>query len=183
MNESALIRPSQDGDRDAIRALHYSAFDAAERAAVSDLAVDLLDDMTARPLLSLLAELDGRVLAHVLFTSVTVEGKSGSATGRILAPLAVAPGAQRRGMGSELVRAGLDRLRNDGVGLVFVLGHPEYYPRFGFRPAGRLGFDTPFPIPEEAADAWMVLELRPGQLSRASGRVRCCQALSRPEYW
>ena len=64
----------------------------------------------------------------------------------ILAPLAVVPDAQGQGIGGALIEHGLSLLQRSGVGLVFVLGHPGYYPRHGFEPAGRLGFDAPFPI-------------------------------------
>ena len=74
-------------------------------------------------------------------------------------------------------------MRREGTGLVFVLGHPGYYPRFGFEPAGRLGFKAPYPIPDEAAEAWMVQELSPGFIGRVSGTVRCCEVLDRPEHW
>jgi putative acetyltransferase len=66
---------------------------------------------------------------------------------------------------------------------VFVLGHPEYYPRFGFRPAGALGMDAPYPIPERHADAWMVQALRPGLLGQVRGTVRCADTLNDPRHW
>ena len=67
--------------------------------------------------------------------------------------------------------------------LVFVLGHPEYYPRFGFTPAGRLGFGAPYPIPDELAGAWMVQALRSGVIGIISGKVICADALNKPEHW
>ena len=67
--------------------------------------------------------------------------------------------------------------------LVFVLGHPEYYPRFGFTPAGRLGFEAPYPIPDELAGAWMVQALRSGVIGIISGKVICADALNKPEHW
>jgi putative acetyltransferase len=69
------------------------------------------------------------------------------------------------------------------VDLVFVLGHPAYYPRFGFSPAGARGLDAPYPIPQKNAEAWMVRELRPGVIGDCSGRVICADALADPEYW
>ena len=64
-----------------------------------------------------------------------------------------------------------------------MLGHPWYYPRHGFTPAGILGFEAPFPIPEKDADAWMVQELRSGIIGTVSGKVVCCDALNKPEHW
>lgn len=86
-----------------------------------------------------------------------------------LAPMAVRPEFQRRGIGSALVRAGLDSARSLGHRVVIVLGHPRYYPRFGFRPARPLGIDPPFPCRDEV---FMALELVPGALVGVRGTVR-----------
>jgi len=67
--------------------------------------------------------------------------------------------------------------------MVFVLGHPAYYPRYGFKPAGHLGFEAPFSIPNEHADAWMVQALRPGIIDSFIGKVICADALNKPEHW
>jgi putative acetyltransferase len=93
------------------------------------------------------------------------------------------PDAQKQGIGGKLIRQGLELLSVSRVDLVFVLGHPEYYPRFGFTPAGRLGFEAPYPIPDKHANAWMVQALRPGVIDTASGKVICADALNKPEYW
>jgi putative acetyltransferase len=81
------------------------------------------------------------------------------------------------------IEKGLRHLTKTGVDLVFVLGHPEYYPRYGFKPAGHLGFEAPYPIPDEHADAWMVQALRPGVIGSVSGKVRCADELNMPEHW
>lgn len=177
------IRKSTDEDLTAIRALHLEAFGPEENKEVSALAIDLLDDPTAEPLLSLVAVRDGDILGHILFTAVHVIDGKRSVSGQILAPLGVMPGAQGMGIGGDLIRDGLERLRADGVGLVFVLGHPGYYPRFGFEPAGKLGLAAPYPIPEEVSDAWMVQELNPGYLGKVRGVVRCSELLDQPEHW
>ena len=74
-------------------------------------------------------------------------------------------------------------LKDMGSELVFVLGHPEYYPRFGFRPAGVLGLSAPYPILEKNADAWMVLALCEGVIGNVRGTVRCAHSLDKEEYW
>jgi len=74
-------------------------------------------------------------------------------------------------------------LEVSGVDLVFVLGHPEYYPRFGFETAGRLGFEAPYPIPEKHADAWMVQELKNGMVSENQGKILCADSLNSPDHW
>jgi putative acetyltransferase len=95
----------------------------------------------------------------------------------------VIPEAQSQGIGSHLIKEGLRRLSASGVELVFVLGDPAYYSRSGFQPASVLGFEAPFPIAEEIADAWMVQELRPGVIGSVTGKVFCADALNKPEYW
>ena len=163
--------------------IHRAAFDVAEGETIARLVSEMLADPTAMPLSSLVADGDGALLGHVLFTAVHVVDGSKTFPGQILAPLAVRPEAQGSGIGSSLVREGLQILGARGVGLVFVLGHPSYYPRFGFGPAGPHGLDTPHAIPCEAAEAWMVLELQPGHIGRIRGRVRCCEALNHPQHW
>jgi putative acetyltransferase len=100
-----------------------------------------------------------------------------------LAPLGVLQASQLQGVGSLLVNRGLELLIEQGVDLVFVLGHPAYYPRFGFEPAGRFGFEAPYPIPEKNAEAWMVKALKSGALELFAGTVACAAVLNRPEHW
>ncbi len=88
-----------------------------------------------------------------------------------------------QGVGGQLIKEGLKLLSESGVELVFVLGHPEYYPRHGFKPAGALGFEAPYPIPDEHANAWMVQELRPGVIGSVSGKIICADVLNHPEHW
>lgn len=177
---AVAIREAGPADLEAVLATEWSAF---ERDDIVELTRDMLADPTAEPLLSLIAFVDDRPVGHVLFTAARVEGDSQSPRTAILAPLAVIPESQGDGIGTALVEAGLDRLRAAGTELVFVLGHPGYYPRFGFRPAGALGLDAPYPIPAKDADAWMVLDLAGGSLGRVRGVVICCNALSKPEHW
>lgn len=85
-----------------------------------------------------------------------------------LAPMAVRPGHQGKGIGSALVRAGLQACTDLGANAVIVLGHPEYYPRFGFLPSSRFRLDSEYDVPDEV---FLALELEPGALSALSGRV------------
>jgi len=102
----------------------------------------------------------------------------------LLAPLAVIPEFQRRGVGTLLMREALGRARARDTALIFVLGHPGYYPRAGFRNgAGAFGFEAPYPIPEKDKAAWMVAELLSGTIGRVRGKVRVADALMKPEYW
>ena len=154
------------------------AFGGEEEA---ELVRDLLGDPTAQPALSLLAREHAQALGHILFTAARLEGASREVPASILAPLAVVPGAQRRGIGGRLIEHGIERLGERGVELVFVLGHPDYYPRHGFEPALPHGLAAPYPV--TPADAWMVRALCPDVLGKVSGSVACAEAMDRPEYW
>lgn len=174
------IRKTVDADRTAIWNVHHRAFGQDEEA---QLAENIMADPTAQPTLSLIATIDTHPMGHILFSSARLDEAQPATTTAILAPLAILPEHQSRGVGGRLIDAGLRYLRDDAVDLVFVLGHPEYYPRHGFEPAGRLGIEAPYPIPQEHAAAWMVQALKPGLLGTAKGRVACCDALNRREYW
>jgi len=158
-----LIRAEQEKDWAAVHALNASAFETSAEAKL----VDALRE-SVELLVSLVAEDDKTIVGHILFSPVSL---SGYPELRIigLAPMAVAPERQREGIGSALVRAGLEQCRRLGFGAVVVLGHPEYYPRFGFAPSSRFGIGCEYEVPEEA---FMVMELQPGYLSGISGIIR-----------
>ena len=174
------IRQTSADDLPAILRVHRAAFGQAEEA---ELTRDLLADPTAQPALSLIAEEDGQALGHVLFSRARLTDPDSDLLASILAPLAVVPQAQRKGLGGALVKAGLEHLRKEGVALVFVLGDPAYYARFGFAPAGRQGFEAPYALPAAYAEAWMVQTLSDGVLGNVSGTVVCGDALMKPELW
>ncbi|MEO1530286.1 MAG: N-acetyltransferase [Planctomycetota bacterium] len=167
-------------DRDQVLAVHRDAF-GEEGVVISSLVAEMLDDPTAEPIHSFVAEQGDEIIGHVIFTAVRVETSELSA--QILAPLAISSNHQRSGLGTRLVNEALTQLESQGVALVFVLGYPDYYSRFGFAPAGVQGFDAPYPILPKNADAWMVKELQPGAIESNEGTVRCCTALDQPHYW
>lgn len=175
-----IVREATAADTAELLLVEKQAFDEDEE---SQLVERLLADPTARPLLSLVAVNDTQMVGHILFTSVRLSNSGHSIPSSILAPLAVIPAAQGRGVGGELINAGLSLISESGVELVFVLGYPDYYSRFGFRPAGEVGFEAPYPIAEEHADAWMVRELCSGIIGDVSGKVICADALDQPELW
>jgi len=161
------VREENPADRAAVHAVNAAAFDTTAEA-------DLVDALRAkaRPLVSLVAEEGGAVIGHILFSPVSLD--EDPAPGIMgLAPMAVVPGRQRTGVGSVLVRAGLERCRKLGFGAVVVLGHPAYYPRFGFQPAARFGIRCEYDAPEEA---FMLLELQPGFLQGATGTIHIHEA-------
>jgi len=172
-----------DQDLASVCDVHRQAFGADQGGEIVELVVDLMSDPTALPVLSLAAGADAGIAGHVLFTAVSLKGADRHAESRILAPLAVLPGHQREGVGGALIKEGLKQLANSGVELVFVLGDPNYYRRFGFRPAGALGLKAPHPIPAEHEEAWMVQALTPGVPGRLRGTVQCADVLDQPRHW
>ncbi len=158
------IRAATPGDVAAIRRVHTAAFG---RAAEAELALALAAREPA--CISLVASQSGAVVGHVLFSPVAVDGHAFAIAPLGLGPLAVAPELQRGGVGSALARAGIDACRKVGAPFVVVLGHPPYYPRFGFAPAARFGLSFADAPPR---DAFMALELVPGALAGVRGAVR-----------
>ncbi|NET42897.1 GNAT family N-acetyltransferase [Okeania sp. SIO2B3] len=181
-----IIRKALDSDLDDVLSVERAAFDSDECVEIVQL---LLGDDSAKPIISLLAFQENRAVGHIMFSKARLEPNTDSLEPNaplsisILGPLAVMPDVQKQGIGGKLIKNGLDILSKSGVDLVFVLGHPTYYPRFGFKPAGNLGFEPSYPIPEKNADAWMVQELRPGIIGNFSGRIICADSLDDPKYW
>lgn len=176
---TVIARPARPDDLTALLDVHRVAFGSEVEAG---LVADLLADPEAAPLESFVAVVDGEVVAHVLLTTVRFNSEP-SVVARILAPLAVRPEHQGRGLGTAVTTAALDAGRAAGVTLVTVLGHPGYYPRFGFRPLLPLGPTPPFPVDSAHADAWQVLDLRPEGGALPASQVRCAAALMAPEMW
>jgi len=174
------IRETNDADLNDILFVEREAFNSNKEA---DLTKDMLADPSAKPLLSLIAYIEDQPAGHILFTKAHLSNIPRKVAVSILAPLAVIPKFQKQGIGGALVKKGLELLSKSGVDLVFVVGHPEYYPRHGFTPAGKLGFEAPYPIPEKDANAWMVQALRPNVIGSVSGKVVCCDVLNKPEFW
>jgi putative acetyltransferase len=157
------FREERPGDAEGIRQVNLAAFETTAEA-------DLVEALRrqASPLVSLVAEDDGDIVGHILFSPVTLENEPPLIL-MGLAPMAVAPSRQRQGIGSALVREGLERCRRLNVDAVVVLGHPEFYPRFGFLPAAHRSLGSEYDVPE---DTFMVRELRDGALSGLAGTIR-----------
>lgn len=150
------IRQEQPEDVAAIHAVNEQAFGRAAEA-------ELVDRLRAngKAMLSLVAVQDGEIVGHILFSPVTIESSGGMFAASGLAPLAVRPEVQKQGIGSQLIKRGLEQCRAAGLTGVVVVGHPEYYPRFGFVPASRYGIKCEYNVPDEV---FMALELRDGAL-------------------
>ena len=141
------LRAEQPGDGDAIAAVTAAAFGKQLEARMVG-AIRASDRFV--PELSLVAELDGRIIGHVILSYVDLVGEPVTTRVLELGPMSVAPEHQRRGIGSVLIREALHRAEARGDPVVLVLGHPWYYPRFGFRPASQLGIAAPDPeLPDE----------------------------------
>ncbi len=143
-----------------------------------DQEADLVDALRAggKYLLSLVAEIDGEIIGHALYTLLHVETESGVVDFPTLGPLAVSPQHQKLGIGTQLVEAAHEELKVAGHKAIFVLGHLSYYPRFGFSPARE--FDVHY---ENDRDTWMALELAPGALDGVSGNAVYAEEFSRFE--
>jgi len=152
-----------------VRKVNEQAFNQPNEAAL----VDALRT-AADPIVSLVAVDNEHIVGHILFSPVRIEDDDSGSLAMGLAPMAVLPGYQRQGVGSEMVRAGLNECQRIGCTVVVVLGHPEYYPRFGFIPASRKGLRSEYPVPDEV---FMVLELEPGALGSRRGLIKY-----RPEF-
>jgi len=168
--QQAQISPERAADVDGIRVVHRAAFPTGAEG-------ELVDRLRASdafiPELSLVAERAGRIVGHILLTRVVAESPEGAAPALALAPMAVLPNWQRRGVGAALVRRALDDARSLGHALVIVLGHPEYYPRFGFTSASAFGIAPPFDAPDEA---FMALWLDESQARSLHATVRYSSA-------
>lgn len=158
-----IIREEMDADREAIFQVNHQAFESRTEA----LLVDLLRER-GKSVISLVAQADGKIIGHILFSTVSIEPEYENWHALGLAPLAVLPEYQRQGIGKALVMTGLDRCRELGIDLVFVLGHPAYYPGFGFSRASDYGFTNEY----QAEEAFMVMELKPGALDQFAGLVK-----------
>ena len=155
------IKPARRSDLRALIAIHDAAFGTPyEGRLVADLVAADLDAI------SLVASNDTELLGHILFSPLLVEVDGEAIAALALAPLAVMPGRQNQGVGTALMEAGLARARAEGWDAVVVLGHPEYYSRFGFSAVPLQGFTAPFDGP-----TFMTLELRKGALSGRKGRI------------
>ena len=159
---SLSIRPEQPEDASAVREMHRVTFGREDEAR-------LVDQLRAhgKALVSLVAEFDGEVVGHILFSPVSTEGNAGF-RGAGMAPLAVLPAFQRRGVGTRLTQAGLEACRAAGLPFVVVLGEPDFYRRFAFQQASARGLRNSYGVD----DPFMVIELRSASLPPRGGLVK-----------
>ena len=163
------IREEQKQDIQAIREVNIRAFGQTQEA-------DIVNKLrqNCNGLLSLVAVMQNQVVGHILFSPATVEHEDRTVQGMGLAPMAVLPEHQRQGIGSELIRAGIGRLKRRRRPFVIVLGHADYYPRFGFEPASIHAIRCEWEVPD---DAFMILVLNKSEMWGISGVAKY-----RPEF-
>lgn len=159
-----VIRAETIEDQEEIRLVNELAFARPNEA-------DLVDALRekAAPIISLVATLDEKVAGHIFFSPVSVESENSAFTAMGLAPMAVLPECQNQGIGARLVCEGLKECQRLGQDIVVVLGHPDYYPRFGFMPASLKGLRSEYDVPDEV---FMVAELKADALGGRHGLVK-----------
>ena len=159
------LRPETSKDYQEITRVNDLAFGQKNEGIIIE---SLRKNKNFVPELSIVAEKDGMIIGHILFFPIQIKSKDSSYKSVSLAPMAVLPEYQNQGIGGKLVRYGLEKCREKGYQSVIVLGHPEYYPRFGFEKASKWGIRPPFEAPDET---FMAMELVEGGLKGVSGVV------------
>lgn len=155
------VRDERPEDVPVIHALNQQAFGQEQEANI----VDALR-RNGGVLLSLVATINDEVVGHIMYSPLTIAGRY---EGAALGPMSVLPQRQRRGIGSKLVRVGNERLKQAGCPYIIVLGHAEYYPRFGFRPASQFGVTCEWEVPD---NVFMLLVLDEARMNDVSGQAQ-----------
>jgi putative acetyltransferase len=163
LNAPMTIRPERPEDKDAVYAVNRAAFETEDEARLVD-RLRLAGDLR----LSLVALVAGRIVGHIAFSPVSIQHNPTGLTVLGLAPIAVLPDYQQRGVGKALIQEGLTQCRAMGTDAVVLLGHTSYYPRFGFVPASRYNLKYKG---EDFGEAFMILEITQGAAAQLSGRV------------
>jgi putative acetyltransferase len=160
----SIIRREQPQNIPEIHQVHIRAFGRQQEASIVD---ELRKNCNS--ILSLVAFTDGKVIGHILLSPVVIEGKHGKLVGTGLAPHAVLPEYQRKGIGTQLIQTAISRIKEGGCPYIIVIGHPEYYARFGFEQAGRIGICCERKVPDES---FMILILDKKAMNGITGVTR-----------
>ena len=174
------IRLAQETDLDSILKVIETAFSDEENKLIMNLVVELSEETTSPSIKSLVAEVDNQIIGYVSFSSIFLKSDS-SISGYILAPLAVAPKHQKKWIGSNLIKSGIDMLTENGVGVVLVYGDPDYYGRFGFKAEIGLSFVPPYSL--QYPFGWKCMMLNETSIPEQPIQFDCVAALSKPELW
>ena len=159
-----IIRPEVPEDHQKIRTINLSAFE-------TDVEANLIEALrrSGIPLISLVAEQNGELVGHILFSPVRMEGSGSDVSIAGLAPMAIFPEYQKQGIGTLMIEEGVKRCHEAGYAAIVVLGHPQYYQKFGFIPSVRFGIRSEYDVPD---DVFMVRELDRGALDGCKGTVK-----------
>lgn len=174
------IRLAKKTDLDAIQKVIETAFSDAENKAIINLVAEMSGETTNPPIKSLVAEIDHQVVGYVAYSPIFMPSNT-DITGYILAPLALSPEHQKKGIGSTLVKSGIDMLTTEGVDVLLVYGDPDYYERFGFREETGHLFVPPYPL--QYPFGWLGMMLNETDAPAASIKFDCIAALSHADLW
>ncbi len=173
------IREANINDSEGIKNLHLQAFDNSEAELVSDLAVNLLQEKSTINIISLIAIDNNIIIAHIAFSPVFLDSTN-EHFGYILAPLAVLPTHQNNGVGSTIVKHGLDTISSFGASIIFVYGDPQYYSRFGFKTDLAQNFTPPYIL--QYPRCWQARKLN-STVFPEGGKIQCVNSLNNPKLW
>lgn len=179
------IRETTINDYTDIIKVHKDAF-GIEGEIIAGLVTDLLEDESGKPLISLLATSNGESVGHILFTKAKIDNDENNLSAYILAPLGISQKFQNAGIGGKLIAEGVEKLKKLNTDLIFVLGYPTYYTKYGFinNAIGEIGYEATYPIPEKNYDAWMYMNLISIEnVKKNPGRVICADSMNKIEYW
>ena len=174
------IRLAQETDLDSILKVIETAFSDEENKVIMNLVQELSREVTSPSIKSLVAEVDNQVIGYVSFSPIFLKTDS-SIVGYILAPLAVSPEHQKKGVGSNLIKSGIDMLTKDGVGVLMVYGDPAYYGRFGFKEEIGCSFVPPYTL--QFPFGWTGMMLNDTPVPEQPIQFECVAALSKPDLW
>lgn len=173
------IRSANIKDSERIKNLYLQAFDDSEAGLVSDIAINLLQEKSTINIISFVAIENNTIIGHIAFSPVFLESNNEN-FGYILAPLAVLPTHQNKGVGSTIVKHGLEMLSSLGALIVFVYGDPQYYSRFGFKTDLAQNFTPPYPLQYPEGLQAMTLN---STVVPKGGKFYCVDALNNPKLW
>jgi len=174
------IRHFQKTDLDSILTVIETAFSDEENKVIMNLVQELHQETSSPSIKSLVAEVDNEMIGYVSFSPIFLKSDS-SVSGYILAPLAISPEHQKQGIGSSLIKSGIDILTQDGAGVLLVYGDPAFYGRFGFNEEIGRTFTPPYPL--EYPFGWTGMMLNETVVPEEPIQFECVFALSKPDLW
>jgi len=174
------IRIATNQDSDDIQRVYLAAFPKGESEIVAKIAIDLLSENTTPQTISLIVEADHSVVGHIAFSPVEIDHNENCQV-YILAPLAVQTDYQKRGIGSTLIKYGMQQLSAMGVNIVFVYGDPNYYERFGFDADTARNYTTPYNL--QYPSGWQAIVLNEYAMEKIPVAISCVTSLCDPKLW